>query len=600
MKTIGDVIGLIYHFDAKGVRVVIVAAFFGAMLDVAGVASVTPFLSLISDPDLIAQNAYYSAVYSRLKFTDEREFIVFIGGATILFLIVVAVARAFIAARVTFFIEWQRHNIASKLFKNGFYAPLALTSNQHSSVLTSRVFGETDVFIDSAVRPLIELIVHGMLLLALLGMLLVVDFWNTMAILAVLFVFFGSVIMATQKTIVRSGENRAAANAVRYRSLKEALAGALELRLLGREELYVARFVDASKIFARSVAINRAIMQVATYAVQALTFAGIIALTIALLKQGNDLGAVLPILGLFLFAGYRIMPAANICYQASSTLRYAKPAISAIQTSLKEKSDPPSCTQGPDIASPDDRVALRRDIRLQDVYFSYGNDKTALMIDSIAFPAGKIIGIIGPSGSGKSTLFSLLLGLRAPQRGSIMIDGVALNSDIMRRWHNSIGFVSQRPFFSDESIGANIALGLPDIAYDPKAIAEAARLANAADFIETLPETYGTSMGEDGGQLSGGQRQRISIARALYHNPDVLFLDEITSALDATSEKAISDAIRKLGGRKTIFIIAHHPAMIEICDVILRLEAGLPIYFGPTQAALRSGDLKNGGADGAN
>lgn len=598
MKTIRIVIGLIYHFDAKGVRVVLVTAFVGAILDVAGVASVTPFLSLISDPNLIAQNAYFSAVYARLDFTGEREFIIFVGGATILFLIVVAMARAFIAARVTFFIEWQRHNIASTLFKNGFYAPLALTSNQHSSVLTSRVFGETDVFIDSAVRPLIELIVHGVLLLALLGMLLIVDFWNTLAILASLFVFFGSVILATQRIIVRSGENRAASNAERYRSLKEALAGALELRLLGREEVYVERFVDASKMFARSVAINRAIMQVATYAVQALTFAGIIALTIALLVQGNDLAAVVPILGLFLFAGYRIMPAANTCYQAGSTLRYAKPAVSTIQASLSEKRDPPSHAQGLDSVGPDHRVALQRDIRLKNVYFSYGDDNTPLMIDDIAFPAGKIIGIIGPSGSGKSTLFSLLLGLRTPQKGRIMIDGLVLDAGIMRRWHNSIGFVSQQPFFSDESIGANIALGLPGIAHDPEAIEDAARMAHSTEFIETLPEAYDTTMGEDGGHLSGGQRQRISIARALYHNPDVLFLDEITSALDDASEKAVSDAIRELGGQKTIFIIAHRPAMIKICDVILKLEAGLPVYFGPAQAALQRSDLENGGADG--
>ena len=599
MRAIGDIISLIYRFDAKGARAVLVAAFLGAMLDVVGVASVTPFLSLISNPDLIAENPYFFALYEYLNFNDEREFIVFIGGATILFLIVVAMARAFIAARVTFFIEWQRHNIASALFKNGFYAPLALAGNEHSSVLTSRVFGETDVFIDSAVRPLIELTVHGVLLLALLSMLLVVDFLSTMAILACLLMFFGSVILATQKPIVRSGKNRAAANAERYRSLKEALAAALELRLLGREDVYIARFVDASKKFARSVSINRAIMQIATYAVQALTFAGIIALTIALLGQGNDLGAVVPILGLFLFAGYRIMPAANICYRAFSALRYAKPAVSAIQANLREKSDPPSGTLDQDIVGLDRRVRLRQGIRLQNVYFSYGDDKTPLVIDSIVFPAGKIIGIVGPSGSGKSTLFSLLLGLRAPQRGCILIDGVALDSANMRRWHNSIGFVSQRPFFSDETIGANIALGLPDITHNLKAIKEAARMAHAADFIEALPKAYGTAMGEDGGQLSGGQRQRISIARALYHNPDVLFLDEITSALDAASEKAVSEAIRELRGQKTIFIIAHRPAMIEICDVILKLETGLPVYFGSAHDALQSGNLEIGGGDGS-
>lgn len=599
MKTIYNVISLIYKFDAKGVRNVLVASLLGAMLDVAGVASVTPFLSLISNPDLIETNSYLSVIYAQLNFTDERQFVIFVGGATIIFLIFLAVVRAFIAARVIFFIEWQRHTISSMLFKNGFYAPLGLESNQHSSVLTTRVFGETDVFIDSAVRPLIELIVHGLLLLALMSMLLIVDFWNTISILAGLFVFFVSVILATQKAIVRSGENRAIANAERYRSLKEALAGALELRLLGRENLYVQRFFEASKLFARSVAVNRAILQGATYAVQALTFAGIIALTLALLGQGKDFAAIVPVLGLFLFAGYRIMPAANICYQSASTLRYSQPAVSAIEAGLNEKRVPPSRMQKLDRVDPDSRVALRREIRLNDVFFSYGDDKTPLIIDNISFPAGKIIGIVGPSGSGKSTLLSLLLGLRTPQKGCISIDGVTLDADVMRNWHNNIGFVGQRPFFSDDSIGANIALGLFEGAQDFGAIQEAARMAYAVEFIDTLPKGYGTSMGEDGAQLSGGQRQRISIARALYHNPDVLFLDEITSALDAASEKAVSEALRELRGEKTIFIIAHRPAMIEICDFILKLEAGRTVYFGPSHDAFHWDDCETGGAYGA-
>lgn len=600
MRPMRDVFRLIYRFDSKGLRTVLFAALFGALIDVAGVASVTPFLSLISKPEMIQQNAYFASVYSKLNFGSERSFIIFVGGATIVFLTTVAAVRGLIASRVIFFIHWQRHNISYTLFKNGFYAPQSLTGGQHSSVLTSRVFGETDVFIDSAVRPLIELIVHGTLLCAMLGMLLIADFSSTLVIILFLGVFFSVVILTTRRTIIRSGEDRAAANAERYRSLKEALSGAQELRLLGREKLYVSRFRDASKTFARSVAKNQTILQVATYAVQALTFAGIIALTIALLGKGGDLSEVIPSLGLFLFAGYRIMPAANICYRATSTLRYAKPAIYAIQESLGAE---PAAQTGIFQSSATDlnsRIACDQEIRLENVRFSYGEDKTPLVIDELKFPARKIIGITGPSGSGKSTLFSLLLGILAPQQGRITIDGIELDQQIMRRWHNTIGFVSQRPFFSDESIGANIALGLSPDERNQEAIEAAAGKAHATEFIDVFPKRFDALVGEDGGQLSGGQRQRISIARALYHQPDVLFLDEITSALDGVSEKAVSEAVSELRGSQTVFIIAHRPAMLEICDVILKLEAGYPVYFGDAHAALNSlnfnGDVSDGPA----
>jgi len=292
MSTLPTVFGLINRFDPKGLRVVIFAAFLGAIFDMAGVASVTPFLSIISNPGLIQENYYLSGLYEWFSFSETRDFIIFIGCATILFLVVVAVIRALIATRITLFIHWQRHNISFELFRNGFYAPLAIDGNEHSSLLTSRVFGETDVFIDSAVRPLIELMVHGLLLLMLLVMLLAVDLWNTLAILTGLAVFFGLIVIATRGPILRSGENRSRANVERYRSLKEALAGALELRLLGREDIYIARFFHASKMFARSVATNQAILQVATYAVQAFTFAGIIALTIGLIGQLLDRQAI--------------------------------------------------------------------------------------------------------------------------------------------------------------------------------------------------------------------------------------------------------------------------------------------------------------------
>ena len=227
------------------------------------------------------------------------------------------------------------------------------------------------------------------------------------------------------------------------------------------------------------------------------------------------------------------------------------------------------------------RITPRSEIRFNNVVFSYpGKEEPALNDIDITIPVNGVIGLVGASGSGKSTAIDLLLGLIEPQQGGLFIDGKPLTEKNVRAWQNSVGFVPQSIFLADSSIRENIAFGLPPEAVDEEKVSRAVTMAHLDELLTELSQGLDTRVGERGVQLSGGQRQRIGIARALYHDADVLVLDEATSALDGITEKLIMDAIHDFAGKKTIIMIAHRLATVRQCDLIYLLQRGKIIDSG--------------------
>ena len=180
--------------------------------------------------------------------------------------------------------------------------------------------------------------------------------------------------------------------------------------------------------------------------------------------------------------------------------------------------------------------------------------------------------LIGPSGTGKTSTVDLIAGLLQPQSGAVYIDGVPLTFIDLKAWRNAIGYVPQEMLLLHESVFANVTLG--DTALTEEDVQAALRAAEAWAFVQNLPAGMATRVGERGARLSGGQRQRIAIARALVHAPQLLILDEATTALDPESEAAICQTVQRLRGTMTILAISHQPALLDIADHVYRLEDG--------------------------
>lgn len=223
-----------------------------------------------------------------------------------------------------------------------------------------------------------------------------------------------------------------------------------------------------------------------------------------------------------------------------------------------------------------ERMIFESSIDLSDVSFKFDDASEPILRNlSLTIARGEYVGIRGASGVGKTTLFNLLLGLYRPTSGVISIDGIELTSENIRKWQNSIGYVSQNVFIADSTLAENIALGTPKESIDYQLVDRVICQANLAEFVKSLPHGHDTRMGEQGSRLSGGQRQRIGIARALYKGCDVLLLDEATSSLDKEAEECINMEISRLkhyNDKLTIVVIAHRESSLKNCNRIITLE----------------------------
>jgi ABC-type multidrug transport system fused ATPase/permease subunit len=299
--------------------------------------------------------------------------------------------------------------------------------------------------------------------------------------------------------------------------------------------------------------------------------------------QGKSIDHILPTLGIFLAAAFRMIPSVNKIVVSTQQIRYAKPVISILYNEFKLIENTPDIKQ-----NNIDKFQFKSNIYLEDINLKYtGSLKNALDGVSITINKFQTIGFIGTSGSGKSTLVDVILGVIYPNKGKVYVDGVDISTNFAG-WQSHIGYVPQTIYLTDDSLRKNIAFGIPDEQIDNVAVLRAVKAAQLQEFVSTLPGKLETFVGERGVRLSGGQRQRIGIARALYHDPEVLVLDEATSALDSDTEKGFMEAIDALQGNKTIIIVAHRLTTVERCNYIYKLDEGRILQEGTPQTILEN------------
>ncbi len=556
-----------------------------SLLEVAGVASIIPFLAVLSDPQVIHQTPYLQLFYEGLGFQTDRAFLLFLGGVVFGLVVFGLAFKALTIYALTRFSTMRNYSISTRLFGGYLSQPYVWFLSRHSADLSKTILSEVDQVIGKSIVPALTLLAHISVVLALVVLLLLVDPVIVAAVVAVLGGSYVLIYFGIRRLLSRIGEQRVHANRERYQAANEAMGGIKDVKMLGLEDAYLRRFRQPAAMFARVQALAAILGQIPRYALEAVAFGGMLIIVLVLLARADGrLEEAIPLLGVFAFAGLRMFPAMQKVYDNFTKLRFGGYALDALHRELTE-----SRTARPLSARKGAALDLREHLELEDVHYAYPSaDKPALDGLRMSIKAHTTVGIVGGSGAGKTTAVDVILGLLSPQEGVLRVDGVVITEENRRAWQRSIGYVPQHIFLSDDTIAANVAFGVPRNKIDMVAVRRAARLSELDRFVtEELPQGYETMVGERGVRLSGGQRQRIGIARALYYDPSVLVFDEATSALDNLTERAVIDAVHNLSGAKTIIMIAHRLTTVQRCNEIILLEEGKVVARGSYEELIK-------------
>lgn len=551
---------------------------FVSLLDIAGVASVMPFLAVLADPTMIERWSVLSWAYDAGGLESQRTFLMALGGFAFATLIVAAITRSLSFYAQQLFLQRQRHILSTALLRRYTYMPYEQFIGRRSSDLISTLLTEAGQIVDSVLGPLVLIISSSILAVVTILVLFWIDPLVALVTILVLGGLYASVHFALRSKLVRLGEGKMVAVRRMYRVADELFHAFKSIKVLDRESNYLDQFVEASHSMADNVSRGATLGQIPRFGVEAVAFGGVILVAILLLTESEkpkDIGEILPLLGLFAFSGYRLLPTVQSIYAGLSRLRTGLPYVEKLAPELQ------ACWAEEITRSQVEPVAFNKTFEISELDYTYPNtEQASLNKVSVTLNKGESLAIVGKTGSGKSTLADIIMGLLQPSGGKLRLDGQDIQGDRLKAWQRLVGYVPQQIHLVDRSLAQNIALGLEGEQIDMDRVRKSAELAMIDEFIAGLPEGYDTMAGDKGVKLSGGQRQRIGVARALYGDPEVIVFDEATSSLDSKTEAGLMQNIERLHGQKTTVIITHRLSTIQYCDKILVLENGKRVSLG--------------------
>lgn len=563
-----------------------------SLLDMTGVASILPFMAVLTNPSLIETNMILKSMFEASKFfgiQTSNQFLFALGVLVLLLLIISLTFKAITIYVQARFVQMREYSIGKRLVEGYLNQPYNWFLTRNSADLGKTILSEVEQLISFGMRPLMDLIAKSMIAFALIILLIIVDIKLTLVIGFVLGSSYLLIFFFVRSYLDHSGKKRLYNNQLRFTAINEAFGAAKEVKIAGLENVYIKKFANSAKTMARAQASSIVIAQLPRFILESIAFGGILLIILLIMSQTGSFNNALPIISLYVFAGYRLMPALQQIYEASTQLIFVSPSLNKLYYDLKSLEPyKKSKRQEP--------LIFEKDITLNSIFFAYPNShKQIFKSFSLSIPAKSIVGIVGATGSGKTTLVDIILGLHKIEVGTLKVDGELITNNNLRSWQSLIGYVPQQIYLNDDTIEANIAFGIDYKNLNRENVVRASKIANLHNFINNdLPNKYETIVGERGIKLSGGQRQRIGIARALYYNPKLLILDEATSALDNQTEKAVMDAVNNLGKDITTIIIAHRLSTVKKCDKIFLLEKGQLIDQGNFEELInKNEDFRN-------
>jgi ATP-binding cassette, subfamily B, bacterial PglK len=550
----------------------------GMMLETLGVGVIIPVLALLTKGNPASSYPVLAPWLDLLGNPSHKRLVVFAMLALIGVYVVKVLFLAFLAWLQARFISWLNSDFSVRLFTGYLRQPYTFHLQRNSAELIRNAVNQVGQM-TSAVQSYMMITTESLVVLGILVLMLIVEGVSALLVTSILGLASWGFYRFTKARTKRWGEELQGHEKLRFQYLREGLGAAKDVKLLGREKNFIDQYQVSNLGAAEISRYNTTLRALPRLWLELLGVTGIVSIVLLMVAQNRPMESLLPALGLFAVAAFRLMPSANRLLNATQNVRFLSAAFNNLHREfcllgeaehLKEYSPLP----------------FKKALVLEGIDFRYpSTDALVLKEISLSISQGESVGFIGSTGAGKSTLVDIILGLLMPVSGTVRVDGADIQTNL-RGWQDKLGYVPQSIFLTDDTIRRNIAFGLSADMIDEAAVWSSLRAAQLEQFINSLPEGLDTLIGEGGVRLSGGQRQRIGIARALYHDPSVLVLDEATSSLDTATEADFMKAVCALKRDKTLIIIAHRLSTVEHCDYLYRIKGGRMVEKGKSALLL--------------
>ncbi len=465
MNTFKKILDLLSSQERKKVFYLLCMIITMALLETLGVASILPFIAVLTNPELIQTNILIKQIFNYstiLGVKTDQQFLFFLGLSVFFILVFSLIFKAFLIFFQLRFSSMCEYGLSKRVLQSYLNQPYSWFLNRHSADLGKTILSEVGLMISKGLKPMLNLITYGMIAFAILILLIFNDPILALTIGFVLGMAYIFIYKFTRNYLTRIGRERLKANQGRFTIVSEAFGAAKELKVGSLEKVFLERFSNPAKTLAQHSAISGAISQLPRYALEMIAFGGMLLLILYLMAKNVIFTQALPLIALYAFAGYRLLPAFQQIYGAITQLRFVGPSLNVIHRDIKNLE--------PKIIEKDKKVInLEKSITLNNICYQYPNaSRTTVKNISLTIPAYSTVGIVGSTGCGKTTIVDIILSLLQPQSGSLKVDGNLIVKENSTSWQRSIGYVPQEIFIADDTLAANIAFGVEKKKYSTK------------------------------------------------------------------------------------------------------------------------------------
>lgn len=541
----------------------------GAALEMLAVSMMFPLIEALSNPTVTPRMPVAVLIHRWTRPADPTQFALWLLGCLVCFYVIKNLFFTLLFYLQNRFGFHAQNKLSYRLFDHYLRLPYTFHLQRNTADLHRNLTHETDQVVWALMIPGLTLITESLIALALAALLFYSSFQAAVVITSVFGITGIFYYRFFRSSLERWGNARIHHDILRVRAIQEGLGSIKELKVLGRGSYFLNTYARHNALRGAYSSKHNMVLNTNLLLLEVLGMSSLLILVGLHLAQGKPFETILPLMGVFAGAAFRLIPATNRIINSVQQIQYAFPILRNLHTELiavENQTEMPTNAKAESAS-----FGFNHEIRLEHLTFRYAPDKPAVLdgVD-LTVPRGSTIGIIGPSGAGKTTLIDILLGIIKPDAGRILVDGRSIDG-CQEEWQSIIGYVPQTTYLTDGTIRQNVAFAIRDDQIDDAHVELALRDAQLWDYVVGLPDGINTPVGELGKRLSGGQRQRIGIARALYHSPQVLVLDEATSSLDNATESDVLDAVRQMHREKTIMIITHRLTTLGSCDHVYRL-----------------------------